>query len=706
MMFSGLAALLMACAAPARAQSSQAALNCLTLYPTPDLAVASGEVSLLPVRSPFGVAVTVDGSPRYHLVATIAGLPDPQSLGGYKTYVAWAYNLALDSAVKLGTVRNGRVDLGELDYVQFRILISAERSVSVASRTGRLVLRGTSPSARLMAHRDVLQPSALGALRDAAVDPSGVAMAGHDMSHPSPLDGSLRWSMPPMPARMAAMPGMSSLLPNTAPFRPLVGTGSAIRERVTLRPADRDTIALEAGLVSVIIAGNPVSMYGYNGSLPGPLIDVQQGSAISVRYHNALEAPGSVHWHGLRLDNRSDGAVGLTQQQVAPRDSFLYDLRFPDAGIYWYHPHVREDAQQSLGLYGNILVRSADPAYFSPVNREEVLMLSDLLVGDDGIAPYGGDSPTHALMGRFGNVLLVNGSPSYRLGVKRGEIVRFYFTNAASARIYNLSFAGARMKIVAGEAGKFQREAWVSSVVIGPAERYVVDVAFERAGAVALLNRVQALDHMVGSYSRETDTLGVVQVAVASPATSYTSQFSTLRHNADVEASFARFRASFDRPVDRDLVLTLKTNNLPASVANMLLGINAAVEWNDGMPMMNWLTTGKEIGWVLRDPATGKENMDIDWRFRRGDVVKIRVFNDPATSHAMAHPIHLHGQRFLVLTRDGVRSDNLVWKDTAIIPAGETVELLADMSNPGRWMMHCHIAEHLSAGMMAAFVVQ
>ena len=72
----------------------------------------------------------------------------------------------------------------------------------------------------------------------------------------------------------------------------------------------------------------------------------------------------------------------------------------------------------------------------------------------------------------------------------------------------------------------------------------------------------------------------------------------------------------------------------------------------------------------------------------------------------MAHPIHLHGQRFLVLTRDGVRSENLVWKDTAIIPAGETVELLVDMSNPGRWMIHCHIAEHLTAGMMAAFAVE
>jgi len=165
-------------------------------------------------------------------------------------------------------------------------------------------------------------------------------------------------------------------------------------------------------------------------------------------------------------------------------------------------------------------------------------------------------------------------------------------------------------------------------------------------------------------------------------------------------------RRDFDRPVDKSLVLTLRTRGLPAPIANMLQGINAAVEWNDGMPMMNWLTTGNEIQWVLRDAASGKENMDIAWRFRRGDVVKLRIFNNPSSSHAMAHPIHIHGQRFLVLARDGVPAENLAWKDTTIIPAGETVDLLVDMSNPGRWMLHCHIAEHLSSGMMSSFVVE
>ncbi len=124
------------------------------------------------------------------------------------------------------------------------------------------------------------------------------------------------------------------------------------------------------------------------------------------------------------------------------------------------------------------------------------------------------------------------------------------------------------------------------------------------------------------------------------------------------------------------------------------------------MAMMNWVATAKEVSWVLRDPDTRQgEHGRSTGASESGDVVKLRVFNDPASSHAMDHPLHLHGQRFLVVSRDGVRTTNLVWKDTAIIPAGETVDLLVDMANPGRWMIHCHIAEHLGAGMMGVFSV-
>jgi len=129
------------------------------------------------------------------------------------------------------------------------------------------------------------------------------------------------------------------------------------------------------------------------------------------------------------------------------------------------------------------------------------------------------------------------------------------------------------------------------------------------------------------------------------------------------------------------------------------------MEWNDAMPMMNWLSTGTQVTWILREPDTGQENMDIHWDFKTGDIVKIRIFNNPKTFHPMNHPIHIHGQRFLVLEMDGMANQNLVWKDTAIVPVGSTMDVLVDMSNPGEWMMHCHIAEHLHAGMMLSFSV-
>ena len=685
-------------------RQAESPLNRVTLFPTPDL-TASGTIALKPVASPFGIAVRADGRPRYHLVADIAGLPDPRSLGPYSAYVAWGYTLTLDSAVKLGTVRNGRVDMGELDYAQFRILISAERSRGVATRAGRLVLRGTSPSARLLAHRDLTTPVSPGTLRDAPAGSSAV-MTGHAMEHDAMPATTTGWRMPPMPPRMAMMPGMSGLSPNTAPYLPTAGMVRAASDTIQLR--DGDTVNLSPRPIATTIGGKPVTLLGYNGMLPGPRLEVPQGARITARVTNALDVATSIHWHGVRLDNPFDGAVGLTQAATQPGESFTYSLRFPDAGFYWYHPHAREDAQQGLGLYGTIIVRPREPHYYGAANREETLVLSDVLMDDRGLIPFGAGAATHALMGRVGNVLLVNGQAGYSLAVDRGSVVRFFIANAANARVYNLSFSDARvrMKVVASDGGRFEREAWVESIVIGPSERYVIEARFPAQGKVALLNRVQALDHMIGSYSRETDTLGFVDVSSTAAAPSYARSFPTLRSDPDVASSIAPFRAAFSRPVDRELLLTMRASGLPAAVANMLLGINAAMEWNDGMPMMNMLSTSDEVHWILRDPATGKENMDIDWRFRRGDVVKLRIVNDPSSPHAMQHPIHLHGQRFLVLTRDGVPSENLVWKDTAIIPAGETVELLADMSNPGRWMIHCHIAEHLTAGMMAAFTVE
>jgi FtsP/CotA-like multicopper oxidase with cupredoxin domain len=355
------------------------------------------------------------------------------------------------------------------------------------------------------------------------------------------------------------------------------------------------------------------------------------------------------------------------------------------------------------------MVRSPRRDYFSPAHREEVLMLDDLLLDDEGMVPYGSSSTTHAFMGRFGNVMLVNGEPRYAASARRDEVVRFFLTNVSNTRTFNLSFPGARMKVVASDVGNYEREAWVESVVIAPAERYVVHVKFDRAGEVPLLNRVRALDHLYGRFFDEVDTLGVVSVAGVAPAPDIGVAFANLRADAAVRADIARYREYFGRPVDKTLVLTMEAQSLPF-FTRQIMQLDSIyftpVEWSGTMPGMNWAATGDQVRWILRDPATGKENMDLDWSFSRGDVLKVRLVNERRSFHGMQHPIHFHGQRVLVLSVNDVSNTNLVWKDTVLLPAGSTADVLLDLSNPGRWMVHCHIAEHLSAHMMMAFTVR
>ncbi len=687
------------CDAPAPFAPSRD-LYCLELVPAPGIEGATARVELGHPPGPFTVAVTADGRMRQRLTLMAEGLPAPESLGKYQRYVAWIATPTMESVARLGEIRSGSNALGTVALEKFTILVTAERHVRPSAPDGRVVLRGQSASTRLFPP-DFLQFS-IGAM----APPGG----GHHMHGGSPGDSAAgpRWTAVPMPPGLTMLPAEMALRPEAIPYLPS-GDAPAVRPRAQVRLTTGDTLRLEAGLVRRTLGGRDYTMYAFNGQQPGPLIEVARGAEITVAFTNHLSRPTTMHWHGIRLDNRSDGVPGLTQRDVPPGGEFIYRLHFPDAGIYWYHPHVREDTQQELGLYGNLLVRSTDGGDYGPANREAVLMLDDLLIGEDGLVPLGQDTPTHALMGRFGNQLLVNGEPDYRLAVRRGEVVRFFLTNAANARTMNVSFPGARMKVVASDVGPFEHEQWVESVVIAPAERYVVHVRFDRPGRVALVNRVRGLDHLYGRFFAEADTLGLVTVADRRVDRDLARSFAATRRNVAVSTEIERYRRLGANAPRKTLVLALETQGLPP-FTQRLMQLDSIyfppVEWSGTMPMMNWASTGRQVGWILRDPETGRENMDIDWRLRRDQPVRIRLVNQRESVHAMQHPIHFHGQRFLVLEVNGVPNENLAWKDTVLVPAGATVDILLDPSNPGHWMGHCHIAEHLSAGMMMGFVVE
>ena len=518
-----------------------------------------------------------------------------------------------------------------------------------------------------------------------------------------------------------------------------VGRPSVVRLR------DGDTFGLRIGAVRNRIDGDVLRMLAYNGSIPGPTLHVEQGAEITVEVINDGDVEATVHWHGLRLENRYDGVPHETQAPIPIGGTYACKVQFPDAGCYWYHPHVREDYGLEMGLYGTIVVEPADASYWPPVDRQLTITLDDLLVEDGHVAPFLRSGPTYTAMGRFGNVMLTNGQTMYSADAALNEVVRLYVVNTANTRIFNVAVRGARMKLVGGDSGRYERETIVEEVLLSPSERAIIDVLFDTAGEIHLEHRTPDRIYHLGTFTVHGATSGATGGAAAS--------FDSLRVDPELSAARQSLDHDLQRPPDKTLAffsrmpLLYGTGDVAAAMymCPMHPDVTAAeagtcprcgmklvpsdtppardtqpqagtahtghdhadgLEWEDLMPEINRASDPGNMIWQLIDRETGAENGAITWAFTVGDRVKIRLVNEMESDHPMHHPFHIHGAgRFLILARDDRPEANLVWKDTVLVRAGQTVDILLDVSNPGLWMAHCHIAEHAQSGMMFSFDV-
>ena len=403
-----------------------------------------------------------------------------------------------------------------------------------------------------------------------------------------------------------------------------------------------------------IADGIELDMSTYEGLFPGPVLQAAAGDEVIIHFVNATSQETTVHWHGLRISDQMDGSPRIQEPVAADGGTFTYRFVVPEAGTFWYHPHVRANEQVERGLAGPIVVRDRnDPAY----DAERVIVLDDILVdpATGHLEPFLRSHP-EIMHGRWGNILLTNGSANVvpQAG-EQGAVERWRLLNTANARTMSLSVDGARFRIIGTDGGLLRAPYEAERLTLAAGQRLDLEVTYDAAGSARLVSHVQALDD-AGRVVEEPVT--VYEVAVApSDRVPRTIQWPELPPRAD-------------RALDREVDIEFDAVEDP--------------------------TTG--LAWRLNGMSHWHEPM---FTFAQGSTVRMRLKNLAGPEH----PFHLHGQFFEIVDDGRPETELPGLHDTVLVPGLETIEIVAYLDNPGRWMAHCHILEHAELGMMAEIQV-
>ena len=406
--------------------------------------------------------------------------------------------------------------------------------------------------------------------------------------------------------------------------------------------------------------GSPTEAFAYNGSVPGPTLEVYEGDRVIVHFRNDLPEPTTIHWHGLHIPADMDGSP-FSPVPAGGSFDYVFTIQPGTAGTYWYHPHpdVRSGYQIAKGLFGAIIVRARDdPLRAIP---ERLLILWDNRFDADGAVQF---AEPHSLAGlrdevngREGDVLFVNGQIAPSASIRSGQLQRWRVINVAAARVFRLALAGHTLLHVGSDGGLFERPVEVSHIDVANSERVELLV-------------------------RGTGDPGGRAVLQALPYDRYVPQTRPSDWNVPRDLMTLRYvmapRASAPA--------------LPATLRRVPALDTSLVRARHVLVLSQGLINGQMMDMARVDERSTLGATDI-WELE--NVV------------GMDHPFHLHGFQFQVLDRNGVPEPFPSWKDVVNVKKHESVRIVVRYDDfPGLWMYHCHILDHEDHGMMGVLEVR
>ena len=402
--------------------------------------------------------------------------------------------------------------------------------------------------------------------------------------------------------------------------------------------------------------GQETKLWLYNDRL-APLLKIRKGQTLRATLKNSLSQDTTIHWHGVRLPNKMDGVPVLTQDPVEAGEEFVYEFTPKDAGTFWFHPHVRGSQQLGMGLYGILIVEEDEESdLYRNYSQEMVWALDDWRIGSrNQINPNFGNGHDSMMDGRWGNFIAINGKAGARFEAKRGERIRIRLVNTSNARIYRLKVSHLDPVIIAVDGVNVKKTFNLNrGLDLAPGNRIDIDLHIPKDFSKKVISFI---DH----YTQRKNVVAKIQILDEEDKNQYTFSYPENKNIPDWSELFR------EKP-----------------------SASYTLDFKGMMMHGNWVINGRTYG------------RDKPYTFKKNQLHKIRFENVSSRSH----PMHIHGQFFKVIAKDGKAFKEDFFRDTILVDGRETVDVVMLASDWGKWLNHCHIQEHADNGMMTSIVVE